>query len=64
MTTITIHNVTTGEIKTQEMTAQQIAQRETDDATKNAAEAQKAADKAALLEKLGITDDQAKLLLS
>jgi hypothetical protein len=64
MTKTIIHNVTTGEIETQEMTAEQIAQRETDDATKNAAEAQKAADKAALLTKLGITDDEAKLLLS
>jgi hypothetical protein len=64
MTKTIIHNVTTGEIETQEMTAEQIAQRETDDATKNAAEAQKAADKAALLTKLGISDDEAKLLLS
>ena len=64
MNKTTIHNVTTGEIEIQEMTAQQIAQRETDDATKNAAEAQKAAEKAALLTKLGITDDEAKLLLS
>jgi hypothetical protein len=63
MTTITIHNVTTGEIETREMTDQQIAQRETDDATKNAAQEQKAADKAALLTKLGISDDEAKLLL-
>jgi hypothetical protein len=48
------------------MNAEELAQRETDQAetlTLQAAEAQKAADKAALLSKLGITEDEARLLL-
>ena len=64
---ITIHNVETNEIIEREMNAEELAQRETDKAQAQArqeAEAQKAADKAALLSKLGITEDEAKLLLS
>jgi hypothetical protein len=64
---ITIHNVETGEIQTREMNTQEFAQYQADqelEATKAAAEAAKAADKAALLAKLGITEDEAKLLLS
>jgi hypothetical protein len=67
MTTIKIHNVETGEVIEREMNAQELAQWETDKATQKAseeAEATKAAEKAALLAKLGITDDEAKLLLS
>lgn len=67
MTTIKIHNVETGEIIEREMNVQELAQWETDKATQKAsdeAEATKAAEKAALLAKLGITDDEAKLLLS
>lgn len=63
---ITIHNATTGEIIEREMNAQELAQQETDQAAetaRQAAEEQKAADKAALLEKLGITEDEARLLL-
>ena len=61
------HNVTTGEIIKREMNEQELAQSAKDqanEATRQEAEAQKAADKAALLTKLGITDDEAKLLLS
>ena len=67
MTTITIHNAETGEIEIREMNAEELAQWEKDqaaEATRQAVEAQKAADKAALLSKLGITEDEAKLLLS
>jgi hypothetical protein len=64
---ITIHNSETGEIVEREMNTQEFDQYETDqanDAVKAQAEATKAAEKAALLAKLGITDDEAKLLLS
>ena len=61
------HNVTTGEITEREETAEELAQFEADkaaEATRLASEAQKAADKAALLEKLGISEAEAALLLS
>ena len=54
-------------ITEREMTAQELTQYEADQAQAQArreAEAIKAADKAALLAKLGITEDEAKLLLS
>lgn len=65
--TITIHNVESGEIKTCEMNAEELKQWDKDIAEAEAAKteaAQKAAEKSALLAKLGITDDEAKLLLS
>jgi len=63
------HNVETGEIVDveREMNEAEFAQYQTDQATFKAqreAEAIKNADKAALLAKLGITADEAKLLLS
>ena len=64
---IKIHNVQTGEIVEREMNAEEIAQMASDAAETQAqmqAEAAKAAEKVALLEQLGITADQAKLLLS
>jgi len=64
---IKIHNVQTGEIVEREMTVDELAQSQADEAKKEMqqiAEAQKAAEKAALLSKLGITADEAKLLLS
>lgn len=67
MTTITIHNTETGEITEREMNADELAQLEIDKANRVArlaAEAQAATDKAALLAKLGITADEAKLMLS
>jgi hypothetical protein len=65
--TITIHNVATDEIITREMNAEELAQfnaKEAAEIAEKNAEATKAAEKAALLTKLGITDDEAKLLLS
>ena len=67
MTKITIHNVETGEIIEREMNADELAQLDIDHAnakTQKEAEEVKAAEKAALLERLGITADEAKLLLS
>ena len=67
MPKITIHNVATGEIIEREMTPEELNQWELD---KLVAQEQLevvnqvAAAKAALLEKLGITEDEAKLLLS
>lgn len=61
------HNVETGEIIKREATAIELAQFEADaqtEAARKEAEAAKAAEKAALLAKLGITEDEAKLLLS
>jgi hypothetical protein len=64
---IKIHNAETGEIIEREMTKAEADQYELDCAAATAresAEAAKAAEKAALLAKLGITDNEAKLLLS
>jgi hypothetical protein len=67
MTTVKIHNVETGEIVEREMNAEELDQLEADKLSgqlESEAAANKAAAKAALLEKLGITEDEAKLLLS
>ncbi len=64
---IKIHNVTTGEIVEREMNDDEFAQLQIDIANEQTrqAEAQaKATQKAALLERLGITEDEAKLLLA
>ena len=65
--TVVEHNVETGEIIEREMNAAELKQAEKDKkayrAEIAAAEA-KAEAKAALLEKLGITEDEAKLLLA
>jgi hypothetical protein len=64
---IKIHNVETGEIIEREMTKAEKDQAALDEAeltARLAAEAQKATAKAALLERLGITADEAALLLS
>ena len=66
MTTITIHNAETGEIETREMNAAELAQLEIDKSTAELRalnRAQVAADKAALLARLGITEEEAALLL-
>jgi hypothetical protein len=67
MPKIEIHNVETGEIEIREMNADELAQWEIDKTVEEAkateAEA-KAAARQALLDKLGITEDEAKLLLS
>ena len=62
-----IHNVTTGEIEQVDLTAEEIAVIKADEAALIAeaeAKAKTEADKEALLAKLGITADEAKLLLS
>ena len=64
---ITIHNATTNEIIERAMNADELAQYEIDKmnaAAKAQAEAEAAEAKAALLNRLGITADEAKLLLS
>ena len=63
---VRIHNLETDEIIDREMNDAEYAQYEADVATQAAADAaaaQKAADRAALLAQLGITEEQAKLLL-
>jgi hypothetical protein len=63
---IRIHDVSSNEIIDREMTDEEFAQYQIDQAEAEAqvqAEAQVAAEKAALLERLGITADEAALLL-
>jgi hypothetical protein len=65
--TITIHDLATGETIQREMNAAEVKQYEADQLaaqTRAEAEATKATEKAALLTRLGISDDEAKLLLS
>lgn len=60
------HNVETGEVREVEMTKEEVAQRKLDEqaiANKVAEEEAKAANKAALLDRLGITAEEAALLL-
>jgi len=67
MPTIKIHNAETNEVIEREMNAEELAQREIDKATIEAeaqAKTEAAADKQALLNRLGITAEEAKLLLS
>lgn len=67
MAKIKIHNVKSGEVIEREMNKEELAQWELDKANaelETNAIAQSAAAKAALLEKLGITEEEAKLLLS
>jgi hypothetical protein len=64
---IKIHNAETGEIIEREMNAEELAQQEADQLAalaRQEAEAQAAEAKAALLDRLGITAEEAKLLLS
>jgi len=64
---VRIHNTETDEVIDREMNDAEFAEYEADQAAeikRQAAEAQKAADKAALLAQLGITEEQAKLLLA
>lgn len=64
---IIIHNAETGEIIEREMNAEELAQFEKDKAEYAAnkkAEAQAAEAKLDLLQRLGITEEEAKLLLS
>jgi hypothetical protein len=60
------HSVTTGEIVDRKMTDEEFAQYKIDQANviaRKTAEAEKATAKAALLERLGITQEEANLLL-
>jgi hypothetical protein len=66
-----IHDVNTGEITQIELTADEVAELQTAQAKaeaniaiKNAEESAKADEKQAILDQLGITAEQAKLLLS
>jgi hypothetical protein len=64
---VRIHDVSTDEVIDREMNDAEFAQYEADQAAQAAAQAEveaKAAAKAALLAQLGITEEQAKLLLS
>lgn len=68
---VTIHNAATGETVTREMDAAELVQYEADQAASAAAKAAQEADdaaqataKAALLKRLGITENEARLLLS
>jgi len=64
---IRIHDLATNEIVDREMNADELKQHEADKkvyAAKTQAEDSKVAEKTALLAKLGITPDEAKLLLS
>jgi 4'-phosphopantetheinyl transferase EntD len=66
MNTVKIHNVETGEIIEREMNADELAQFELDNAAAQEKAEKLAAQQAArqaLLDKLGITADEAKLLL-
>jgi nucleoid-associated protein YgaU len=71
MTTKIIVDCSTGVVEEVELTEEELAQREADriafeaaEAEQEAEAAEKAAKKAQLLAKLGITEDDAKLLLS
>jgi len=66
MTTIKIHNALTGEITERELNSEEIAELELNKAESQAkaeAEAIKQAARAEILAKLGLTEDEAKLLL-
>ena len=66
MRIVKIHNIETGEIVEREMNPEELAQYEIDETKRLAALASaeaKAAQKAALLDRLGITAEEAKLLL-
>jgi hypothetical protein len=64
---IAIHDIATGEVIEREMNAEELAQLEIDKQSAidaKSVEAAKAAEKQAILDQLGITAEQAKLLLS
>lgn len=66
MSIITIHNVDTGEIEIREMNAKELAQREADEAEAKARakrEAEVIAQRQILLNRLGITEEEARVLL-
>lgn len=67
MKTKLVHNVETGEVSEIELTSSEIAQQKKDAeeaATQKTAELNKEATKAALLQRLGLTAEEAALLLA
>ena len=60
---IRIHNVSTDEIIDREMTDAEFAQYEADQAAEQAEANAKAAQRRAILEHLGITEEEARILL-
>lgn len=61
-----IHNLETGEIIEREMTPEEVAQRELDEAEAEAEKVERLAkeeQRLALLDRLGLTEDEAKLIL-
>ena len=63
---VRIHDLTTGEVIDREMNDAEFAEYETDQAAKLQAQAEaeaKAADKSALLARLGLTEDELKTIL-
>ena len=67
MSIIKIHNAETGEVVEREMNEEELAQQALDSAAYKAKESEAAAKEAqrqTLLAKLGITEEEAKLLLS
>jgi hypothetical protein len=64
MTTIKIHNSETGEVIERQMTEEELTRFENQIRNEAAAKAEATAKRQALLERLGITEDEAKLLLA
>lgn len=67
MKTVVTHNIETGEITQRDMTTEELAEFESNKIAAEAKvqlKAEAAVAKAALLAKLGITEEEAKLLLS
>jgi hypothetical protein len=63
---MTEHNVTTGQVIEREMTADEVAQFQADKKLAlevEQAQTKRAADKSALLQRMGLTEDEARLLL-
>ena len=66
MNTIKIHNIETGEVIEREMNAAELAQLQADkvaEAARQEAKAAKAAERQAILDRLGLTAEEAQLLL-
>lgn len=61
---IAIHNVETGEIEIRDFTPEELTEAQTQKDLQTQADTDKATAKAALLSKLGINEDEARLLLS
>ncbi len=64
MTTIKIHNTETGEVIERQMTEEELTRFENQIRNEAAAKAEATAKRQALLDRLGITEEEAKLLLA